>query len=232
MTRTCPEALVLEEILHAGDQHAGWAHVQSCARCRSQLRSLAAFTRAESSVASADLADANQRLSELLDREVLSTDEDPAVGLDRSVSSGRAWWDLRGILSAPVMAAAGVAVIALLLVFVPRGDEPVVPGDLLRGELEGDSMATLTADATWQSNNVLRLAWDPVAGATAYRVLSYDADLQELHRAKVGTELEHYWPDETIDGWLAQTPTLLWRVEAVAEGRVLARSSLSPVPLR
>jgi hypothetical protein len=115
-------------------------------------------------------------------------------------------------------------VIALLVVqFIDisdRGRDRIVPRideDPTRVEL------TLRAPELLEPGR-LRLGWQPVEGADSYRVLLFDANLEELVRLDAGPATTLTLQTDSVEGLPVAGTLVLWQVVALRRGDELARS--------
>ncbi|MBD3335845.1 MAG: hypothetical protein GF355_10050 [Candidatus Eisenbacteria bacterium] len=224
MKNGCYRIEELGEILQLDPADPRRRHLQECAHCRVLLASIAEFNEPIRIPAGVDLADADRRLDGVLRREI-GGEADRRAGRRRAAGAAGFWmrfWNrFQGPALKPAAIAAGAALaIVLVLIVVDFGEdrphrvvpreEPLSPADRL-GLLEPEIL----------SDGRVRLAWEPVAGAQAYRVILYDIGLNQLAALNAGPDTRIVVDvGELGDG----RSELLWQVAALRSGDELRRS--------
>lgn len=163
-----------EELAGLATDDPRWGHVENCPACRAITQSLAAFLTPTDFPADSDLADADTRLSAVLEQEIGSG--------GTVVRPAPTFWTPFRVRTLAAVAAVLVVAVGLSLVSPgPIGppQEPVLRGIGTPAAPFGCQMATL-------ENGVFQVSWPPVTDATSYRVVVYGEDLQELATFDVG----------------------------------------------
>ena len=167
MTDRCPS---LEGLLHQAQLppgHAGRAHLDHCPRCRSLVKSHAAFLAG--SPAHAD-GEREARLASALEQEIglAPTRQRPAHPVLRL---------LRSRATAPVLAMAAVLALAVGLQRLDRG-----PAEGPLGITRSAAPVTgLVLQAEWSAGGTLELSWQGApTESRSFRVLLLGADLEQL----------------------------------------------------
>ncbi|MFO7610650.1 MAG: hypothetical protein R6X35_15935 [Candidatus Krumholzibacteriia bacterium] len=179
MTEPCPDLASLAGADALPAAHPLRAHLQSCSRCRASLRALAAFRAGDGSadLPDRDLADADRRLAAFLEAHLPGAETVPAPPARR--------WPPRARSRAGWLAAAAVLVVAVGLWSLGPGPGggPADDGGPLRGEAgEAARAVTVTRDR----DGALQVAWPAAAGADAYEIVLWSADLAEIARHHTG----------------------------------------------
>ncbi len=217
----CFEAGEIAEVLSLGAEDPRRRHLEGCPRCRALALSFRDFVEPGPVPAGARSAEAAERLSQAIAREI-------EAGARRAASRPRTgalrrWLEgwlgrpsLRPVwVTASVVVVAGAAVIAIL-------SRPA-PESVLRGERPA---ALALQPVRQQPGGELRLRWEPLAGAVSYQVRLYATSLEEVARLEPVRVPETVLRREALPSGLASGTRLLWRVVALRGGDELA---LSPV---
>ena len=195
-------------------------HLEECTWCQGLAASVDLFQRDEGLPAGADLAEAEDRLEDFLQREILGEGRSsrvvPLAAAPRKKSrrwSGPAAWAAAAVL---------VATVGLTTV-VNRRSEDVGQGILRSGGT--DSHFTLLVEAVEGAPEAgVRLAWSGVDGAVRYDVVLLDGHQGEAGRLAAGAETTLTIDRETLTGLRSRPAPWFVRVEARGEDDILARS--------
>lgn len=184
----------------------------------------------------ADLADAEARLLDTLERELgVPLAPKAAPGTPGSPAAPTAPRPSRGPRPRlrPLLSLAAVILAAAGLLWSQDALRRKREGELLRGSPPAETKAGWAARpvATPLGGGRLRLAWAPLPGATRYGVTFLGEDLRELARAddlpRTSLELDR----GALPEGLTPGRTVLWRVSAYAGADELARSGTLPLTL-
>jgi hypothetical protein len=228
MRQSCyrPEELAELLELEAGDPRR--EHLAACPRCRALLAEYRQFLEPRGAVPGADLPDAERRLRAVLRREIL--------GEERTVPEtpgGRFLARLRRIGSTPGFRPALAVAATVLLLFLgwemydrrpPGSGRPVLRQQSPPEEGAAGAGFALEA-ARFREGGAVELRWAPAAGAEAYRVLLFTADLQELAVLGPLTETRVLFQPRELSRPLEPGTVLVWHVAALQTGDEIARSS-------
>jgi hypothetical protein len=234
MKQSCFRMEDLGEIagLEPGDPRL--EHLKECAHCRALLAACCEFNEPSKLPEGLDIEDAEKRLAAVFEqaihgepirRETAATErgapspERPPDNLGSRLL--RALW--KPALRPAWGLGAALAVVLLVIRLVDTGDGgtdrivPRIDEDPARLEL------ILRAPQSLAGGEV-RLGWQPVEGADAYRVLLFDASLDELASLDAGAAtILTLQPDE-IEGLPESGNQVLWQVVALRRGDELTRS--------
>jgi hypothetical protein len=166
--------LIPEELADLAPDDPRWAHLENCPACQAVAVSLAAFLDPADVPEEADLADADSRLSAVLDQE---------IGSGRKVvRPAPTFWTPFRVRAFAAMAA--VLIVAVGLSLVPTSLEGPPQDPVLRGI--GAPAAPFHCQMAMLEKGAFRINWPGIAEATGYRVVVYGEDLQELAGFDVG----------------------------------------------
>ncbi len=218
MAGQCIKREELGQLLEAGPADPRYRHVTGCPRCRAELAMYRSFL-----AGNPELADATRegRLAERMHRLILDS---AATGGSSSAPepAGR-----RFLRFGPRQSLWALAAVLVLIVAINRlpslTGEPVIR---LRSSAPAAGAALAPVVKAAGETGDLLLAWTLQPGADSYRIEILGSDLSVLRRESVtGTE-SFPVSARMLDELSSRSPALLWRVTALAEGRVLAVSSL------
>ncbi len=220
MKRTCYSPEMLSELLEASPADPRLAHVHSCIRCRNLMESLRAFRSPSGEVPPHELDDAEARMRATLEREMKKT-QTAATPWARAWMAlfGGAWWR-------PALAAAAVVLLVVAAVELHDGPERS-PSGTVRGEMS----ATFSAQAEDLAGGGVRLSWDAVNGAGAYRVVFSDLGLEEIKSWEAGDRQSLTLEAAELQALAPAGTQVLCRVVALRQGSVLASSSTVAVTI-
>jgi predicted ester cyclase len=193
-------------------------HLESCAECRMLRARYAEFVAGPVDAPAADVADAERRLGQMLEREIQRSVRDPGTTDGFRPRATRQAWAMPALA-----AAAAVMIVAGAFIFARRPGVDERPSGVLRGG-PGAAPAVELVEATPASGDAIELRWRAVSGADRYSVRLYSGELRELAALESA--------DTTLRvarGSLAAAApgdTVLWRVTAMRGGAPLARSVL------
>jgi len=192
-------------LLSDDERRADAAHLAACAHCETELALLQSFASGavrdeESAIVDAGAAQLRRRESEIL-----------GPLRDHQRETSRTWWSLsswRPALTLAVLLLSIGGSYYLLNPTAPRLPTDVGTGqDAIRSlgitglEPDGDQMAVPN-----------RLRWDPVAGASRYRVRLTEVDRNEIWSGEsAGTSIEL---PTAVQARLSPAKTLVWQVTA------------------
>ncbi len=177
------QCLTPEELVDISTEDPRRTHVDDCPRCQAVMKSFAAFMEPVDIPESADLADAQARLSAALAGEIGG--DGP---VDRVLRPASSFWNPFRVRM--IAAAAAVVIVAVGLSVTRFGPETPPQEPVLRGA--GDVVAPFRCEVLGLGDGGFRLSWPVVEGAVTYRVVVYRADLKELmdHDAGGATSLD------------------------------------------
>lgn len=190
-----PDEIAIAQLAPADDPRR--RHLESCSRCGALAASLDLFRREKDLPDGADLEDADRRLADFLEREIVREPQKksvPGMSLERKH---------RRRSSMPmVWAAAAVLAVAVGLPLFFSGDtEP--PGDILLRDGSGFGPAGWSIhEPVVLADGGMRLAWDAVEGATGYDIQLLDGRQQEAGTLDAGSATELLVTDD-VSGLLA-----------------------------
>lgn len=211
MSRQCVPVEQFGELQALAPTHPWWRHLQACARCRSRYLSYTEFLGADTVDAGARPQAARAHLDRLIEREF------------RPARPRHASWRWRLMILAPATCA---ALAAVLLVTRPErrdADVPVLRGDVVPAGPR--IVATVVAD-----DGGLLLSWEPVAGATSYRIGIFDEGLRPLFETSVGGCDFGLIPGRDLPA-ASEGAELVWRVTALEGSQEIARSEVGVIRL-
>ena len=194
-----------------------------CPRCDSLLQAMAAFLAGDNDLPAAEARQADARLAAFISQRMTAPPAAPVAAESMPASRRfppRISWRWGAAL-------ATAATLVLLLGRFP--ERAVVPSGELRGGATGtDAAEALVLESpTRDPVGVLQLRWSPVAGADQYLVVLFSAGLDTL--GVVGPVSD---PAAAVGGPV--TPDngdrVFCRIQALAEGIVIAASRLQPLP--
>lgn len=197
----------LDELLGAEDvagDDPRHTHLAACARCRSALASYHRFFDPGVLPASADLADARERLSAFRAARIA-----PGVVVKPRLRRWR---------TTAMSLAAVLAVVVGISQLIPDHGAPRRKL-VLRDPGEGEAL--VVAAATVLPGGGVRWSWQPVEGADSYEVVLFDRDLAPVRRLAAGDTLALELP---ADAWRAECDIGVWQVVARRGGDEIARS--------
>ena len=208
------------------------AHLDTCPRCRALVLSYEAFLSPDPEHAALYGAAEKQALD--AERERLlgtpSGDAGPAAGRRRGEPTGTAtaWWTpLFAPRLRPAWALAAVAVVATLVVLLPRGRDAEL-GREVRG-LADRPLAL--AEPVFDAGSV-RLAWRGAAGAERYEVRFFSAALEPVASVDAGADTTVSVTAERLPAAFGRGELVLYRVVALLDGDELAVSETRPLQER
>jgi hypothetical protein len=203
-------------------------HAESCPRCRALLASYREFITGRD-----ELADvrADATLADALDRGIFgaqasAADTSPSL-LDRLAGLWQRIGEA-GMLR-PALSAAAVLVIAVAV--LSPWDPGPAPERVLRGEGTAASSPRITTrDAQVRPDGSVLVSWRPAAAAHLYRVQILGEDLVEIGSIDAGPDTFLVFHPPATAGGEAASPALLWRVQGLATGEVVATSTAATLP--
>lgn len=235
MADACPPIEEFEAIRRLDARDPRRRHVEECPRCRALLAAYRAFMAGRD-----ELADpaAEARLGELLAREIAAEPEPESVPAPVPASPGPP--PLGGLLAflrtlagpqllRPALAAATVLIIgiAVLRPWQPAPEHDIV----LRGESSpGAERVVVLQPPRLVAGGELELGWSACPGADGYRVQLLSTGLTEVARFEVDADTTLRIPAARLAAPGAASPQLLWRVEALLDGDVIAHSRPAALP--
>lgn len=203
-----------------------------CPRCASLLLSYETFIAAREAPG-ANTRDAEARLGDLLAREIEGTRPRRADGASgdsghRSwpVPAGRRW--LPTFAWSPVWVAAVVVLAVAVVVWRPwqqRQELILRGGPAVTSSPQGPSLRPPVV----LGDGAVQLGWEPIAGADAYEVRFYGADLNELQRFGPVTQTStSFYPSDLPD---AGAPAVFYRIVALQHGDEIGISAPGSIKL-
>lgn len=242
MSRGCYRIEELGEIADLDPQDPRAAHLKACAHCRARLAACREFRDPTQLPEGADLEDAERRLAAVLEGEIRA--KEPMRGTSRRTSGagqprpagenplarflGGLWRpSLKPTLGILAASLAAVLVIVSLVDFGGGGPDRIVPrgeGRLAQAELSLHSPRPLAGGG-------IRLSWQAAHSAEAYRILLYDADLNELSRLEAGRDTFLIVQPAEIRQVAGAESQILWQVSALHSGDEIIRSPLGGLRL-
>ena len=173
------------------------------------------------------------RLDAFIAREIeghRAVDARLALGAD---TRSEAWTTrlIRALLG-PALRPAFAAVVLLVVAggawLALRPSHPGMPAGtpVYRGsEQTPDALPTLQLErARTGADGALQLAWAAVPGATGYRLRFFGADLSDAARVDTGASTRWTLRREALPAGLSRGASMLWQVEALRDGDVIAAS--------
>src|SRR5262245_28844776 len=208
----------LAEIGTFADDDERRRHLETCPECRMLRARYAQFLAEPADVPAPDLADAERRLAQMLEREIQGSGVVGARDGFRPRVVRRTTWAMPALA-----AAAAVMIVAGTFTFLRRGGEDR-PSGVLRGGA-GATAVQLMAPGT--DADAVELRWHGVTGAERYTVHIYAGDLNELTAIESADTLVRV-PRMSFTT-AAPGDTVLWRVVALRGGAPVAQSALGTV---
>jgi len=217
MAGQCIKREELGQLLETGPADPRYRHVAECPRCRAELAMYRSFL-----AGNPELADTTreERLAERMHRII----QDSAATGGSSFApdpTGR-----RFLRFGPRQSIWALA--AVLVLFVAINRLPSLTGDpviRLRSSAPGAGAALAPVVKAAGETGDLLLVWTPQPGADSYRIEILGSDLSVLRREAVAGAESFPVSSRMLNQLSSRSPALLWRVTALAEGRVLAVSS-------
>jgi hypothetical protein len=203
-------------------------HVDSCPRCRNIARSYAAFMRVETPP-EANPEAARERLAQVIlgmARETGVSETASRSTYDVGRKAARWGWWLRWRRGAgPLVAAAVITLLAILLWQDHRTEPPVLRNERPAGEA---TLSLRPAEAV--AGGGVRLTWSRAQGADRYQVRVFNSELDEVYRhaAIADTAVVINLSKIPIP---PGSPGLVWRVEAFRGDDIVAVSPPGSIPL-
>lgn len=182
-----PEEIAGAQLAAADDPRR--LHLESCSRCGALAASLDLFRSGDDLPDVADMADAERRLADFLEREVeREVEREP----ERQPSSrmGLSRKHRRRSYAPVLWAAAAVLAVAVGLPFFIGGDAEQPGGILLRDGGDFSPANWSIHEPEMLTDGGTLLTWDPVDGATGYRILLLDGRQQEAGTLDAGAMTE------------------------------------------
>ena len=216
MSEQCYQAEDFERLLERPDDHGDRRHLESCVACQAELKLYRSFMNKDPVPAGADLADANARLGDFLEREIGGNE---VTFADRALSDARRRWDLRRW--SPVLLAASLVCVAVYLQFDdgPRMDSPSGVARDMSSETPG-----LVTSASGAANRLV-LNWNGPAEADHYELVVLDAAMTEIDRFAGDLSGTHLL-SSAKHPWLQNAGPFFWYAVALRDGDEIARSSV------
>lgn len=190
-----------------------WAHVAACPRCRSLVAAYRGFVAGRP-----DLADpaAEAELGRRLAREIGGPPSSVRV-LRRSRPYVR-------------VSLALAAVLATAVIVVRWAPGPPATGIVVRGTEAPATPVLLTHAPQARPDGDLDLSWVPWPDAELYAVILFAGTLDEIARFTADADTILVVPAAIWQDAGGPDADLLWQVEALHEGGVVARSALTILP--
>ena len=221
----CIEPEAVAEALALPAEHPVRRHARRCPRCHALLEGYRVFLAPPEVRPEHEWPTAERRL-DALRAELTGTAS--AVRAPSRAPDKDSWW--ARLLQPALRPAWGFAAAALVLAFVlvlPRLQSQR-PGSTLRGT----PSASMLAPPVFDTDGTVHLSWSPHAGATAYRVIFYSLRLAEIARRDAGTATAlTLTPSELPDSYRAGE-SVLYRVQALANGDAIAISEVGTLHRR
>lgn len=231
MSQDCIQPEDIGRVLQLPESDARVAHARECPKCRSLLLSYQAFLQVaeDEAPAGANVRDAERRLSEIVNREMAG--ESSRLPIPARENPFARWW--RSLAANPVWAATGVVAVLLAgsLFLMRTGTETGEsvlrggPDTSTAGEFELLGAERRDA-ATWT------LRWQNRPDADQYRVRLHSIDLSNVVVLGPVTEAELIVSSRELSALREGEEDVLWRVEALRQGDVIATSDLGRISLR
>ncbi|MBK8165270.1 MAG: hypothetical protein IPK64_04785 [bacterium] len=223
MNHRCPDPATLAALLDLPEGDERRREAAACPRCDAVLRSLSAFMAGDASIPAREKLAAERHLSSvvagLAGGRAVAAAPLRSRPRSRASSAGRRWGWTAGL-------AAAAALVILLAGPGPLGDG--APNGRLRGGSRPAAVPLALEFAT-AGGDSLAVAWSPAAGAEAYGLELYTAELDTIMvlDGLRGTSARVAGRLLPLDG-----RGVLCRVRAYARGREVAASALVAVPAR
>ncbi|MCP4572156.1 MAG: hypothetical protein GY838_07350 [bacterium] len=230
MSSPCYDPTELETIHNLPGDDPGRDHLEECVRCRAQLSAYERFLTLGEAEPDPQEQAAEEALGTFLETEILGRSADhrsdepvaeeapPHLGRPRMTSRRLAW----------SLGVAAVLAVAFGLNLNLHDRLPDSNDVRLRTDGAVDPAGSIILEAVSRADDGgLDLTWRASSGATDYRVVLYDEQLREVASFPAGTgTMLRLVPDQlqTAGGGSA---LLLWRVEALQHGDLVARSALA-----
>lgn len=216
MSEKCFTPDDFDYLLELPDGHEDLRHLDTCPECRSELDLYRSFLSRDNVPDGANLADANARLDNFLEREIGGTS--PTI-LRGPTHSGKPRFDLRRW--SPVLVAACLAGVALFVGFRDDGrmDYPSgVVRDMSTTTPALDISETATADG-------FVLTWTGPADADGYQVVVLNTSMVEIDRFTVDLSGEYRLGPDRYQ-WLQDSGPYFWYMVGLRDGDEIARSAV------
>jgi len=208
------------------------AHLETCARCRSLLAMLAEFESPTVSRQGARFADADAQLRATIaglaggDPDSVSEPE-PRESRVRARAPWFGWrlpsWPRRRL----AFAFASLVVVALAGTSLYR---TLAHDPQMRAASPGTPQATpFVAAAARQVAGGAELSWSAERGADRYRVVFFDASLNEVARLDAGAATTLLLRADALPAGLSHGQSVGWQVEALAGDDLRARTPTRPL---
>ncbi len=198
-------------------------HLAACPRCRVRLASYHRFLNQDDDAKGPEIAGAEKRMRARLDREIFGevavVKDDPSKQklLHRSRRSGHLI----------AFAAAASIIIISGAVWVQLRDSGMEGEIILRNGEEQSLGLDLGLPAVLEDGGIA-LFWSAHPGADSYRVLLFDENLSEIARFDAGTDPLLSLTSDQVERIRNGRRALLWRVEALSGGDLIASSRPDP----
>lgn len=234
MKQSCFRIEELGEIARLDPNDPRLEHLKECAHCRALLASCREFHEPKELPEGLDIEDAERRLAVTFDRaiqgreggrEVVGAWEDASRPQSPRGSSLSCF--LRNLWRPALRPAWGVgAAVAIIFLAVHLIDFRDGASDRIVPRIEQDParLEFILHEPQPLEGGEVRLAWQPVEDADAYRVLFFDADLDELARLDTGSASTVALRPEDVGGLPVSGTKILWQVVALRSGDELTRS--------
>ena len=217
----------LGEIESLPESHPKRRHVEECPRCKAALAAYQAFLSPPEGLAASDRAEARTRLT-------AARAAGGRVGGVRAgaVTAGRRrWWAWPAWRPALALSAAAVVAAVLYVSYSYRGGPQ--PTSLRGGheELRGGGAPEIL-DVARDRDDAFRLRWRAVAGADAYRVTLFAANLEVIGEYEAGADTSFSLGAGgagATNGSDAVGRALYVQVTALREGEEASTSAMVPV---
>lgn len=221
MTQRCFQAEELSDILDLEEADPRRRHLDECPRCRALLSEYRDFLKPPQEMPGTNLEDAGSRLREVLEREI--REGEPSSPVKRIIESRT---------FRMVMAVAATICVIIIAYSFKEDRPPESDGIVLReepGAGREDEIALRPVQPL--SEGAVKLSWRTAAGADAFKVYFFSAELEELAVLGPQTESSIVLQPGEIPGLPGSGTLLLWRVGALKEGDEIASSPLGTLRL-
>jgi hypothetical protein len=218
----------LDDVLALAEHDPRRRHLETCPACRSLIDAYALYGAAEAApheVSAAQLADADRRLAQALEREI-----GPAAATSRApVRERRESW-LERLFQPTLRPAWGLAAVAVVLVAVSLWPRTTGRDGEITLRQDGGASTEFAIEHARADGERILVAWSAQPDAEAYRLRFYSADLTEVGRLDAGPAREVSLPRDSL-GWVPQDPSrpLLVRVFALSGGDEIGASAAVPI---
>jgi len=201
-------------------------HAATCPRCSALVASYARFTTPGPEADATHVDAADTQLTQFLAREIgIPAPQAPTAPASSARKRHSLLDSLFNLVRRPAFALGAIAAVTLAVTFWPR-PATHLPTDTVRGD--APSAPIVVREARLDAAG-LRVTWSPVAGADAYEVRIYSAELTELARLNANGDTVLTVSPSALPFTPVPGQPLLVRVEARAGGAVIATAP--PVPL-